>query len=256
MTAPAPTLRKRVVPAAAAAIAIAALAAGAWYGFDAISSQPIRRVDFAGDLQRISRADLEAFARGVEGASPSGASLAAVREAARRIAWVRDATVRRRFPDAVEVTFETHEPLARWGEGGLVSARGELFAAEYEGFLPKFAGPQAGAAQMAREYAAIRDALAPLSSAVTELRLSPRGAWHVGLESGLQIELGRGDIAARLARFVAVWPQLASRGVESRHADLRYANGFALQQQRVAEALPAAARRPAPRIPPRREKKQ
>jgi len=247
-------LRKRIVPATAAAVAVAALAAGAWYGFDAISSQPIRRVVFAGDMQRIARADLDAFARSVEGAAPSGASLAAVREAARRIAWVREATVRRRFPDAVEVTFETHQPLARWSESALVSAKGEVFAADYDGFLPKFTGPEGSSAQMVGEYPALRDAIAPLASAITELRLSPRGAWQVTLESGLALDLGRGDIQSRLARFVSAWPQLASRGVETRHADLRYANGFAVRTAEV-RALPKPAKSPS-RPTARTEKKQ
>jgi cell division protein FtsQ len=242
---PAP-LRRRILPAAAAVVALAALAALAWYGFDAISSQPIRRVAFAGDLQRIARADLDALAQSVQGAASSGASLSAVREAARRIAWVREASVRRRFPDAVEITFETHEPLARWSESALVSTRGEVFAADYDGFLPQFTGPEDASAQMAREYPAIRDALAPLASAITELRLSPRGAWQVVLESGLSLDLGRGEIRERLARFVSAWPQLASKGVETRHADLRYANGFAVRTAEVkAPAQPAA--RPAPR---------
>ncbi len=247
-------LRKRIVPATAAAVAVAALAAGAWYGFDAISSQPIRRVVFAGDMQRIARADLDAFARSVEGAAPSGASLAAVREAARRIAWVREATVRRRFPDAVEVTFETHQPLARWSESALVSAKGEVFAADYDGFLPKFTGPEGSSAQMVGEYPALRDAIAPLASAITELRLSPRGAWQVTLESGLALDLGRGDTQSRLARFVSAWPQLASRGVETRHADLRYANGFAVRTAEV-RALPKPAKSPS-RPTARTEKKQ
>jgi len=251
--APAP-LRQRIVPATAAAFAVAALAAGAWYGFDAISSQPIRRVVFAGDLQRIARADLDAFQRSVEGAAPSAASLGAVREAARRIAWVRDATVRRRFPDAVEVTFETHQPLARWSESALVSAKGEVFAADYDGFLPKFTGPEGSAAQMAGEYPALRAAVAPLASAITELRLSPRGAWQVLLESGLSLDLGRGDIQPRLARFVSAWPQLASHGVETRHADLRYDNGFAVRTAEV-RALPKAARSTS-RPSARTEKKQ
>ena len=252
-TLPAP-FRERIVPATAAAVAVAALAAGAWYGFDAISSQPIRRVVFAGDLQRIARADLDAFARSVEGAAPSGASLVAVREAARRIAWVREATVRRRFPDAVEVTFETHQPLARWSESALVSAKGEVFAADYDGFLPQFTGPQGSSAQMAGEYPALRDAIAPLASAITELRLSPRGAWQVTLESGLSLDLGRGDVHSRLARFVSAWPQLASQGVEARHADLRYANGFAVRTAEV-RALPTPAKSTSRPIA-RTEKKQ
>jgi len=251
---PAP-LRKRIIPATAAVVVASALVTGAWYAFDAISSQPIRHVVFAGDLQRIARADLEAFARSVEGAASSGASLAAVREAARKIAWVREASVRRRFPDAVEITFETHEPFARWSDSALVSTRGEVFTADYEGFLPRFTGPDGASAQMAREYPQMRQAVAPLSSAITELRLSPRGAWQLVLESGLALDLGRGDIQARLARFVSAWPQLASQGVETRHADLRYANGFAVRTAEVrTRAQPAAP--PAPRPAARKEGKK
>jgi hypothetical protein len=148
-------LRQRVIPAAAGTAMAALLAAGAWYGYDYATSQPIRRVVFVGDPGRISRADLDAFALAIEGAPSGSASLAAVREAARRIPWVRDAAVRRRFPDAIEVSFETHEVVARWAEGGLVSTRGDLFNGDHAGFLPLFRGPAAAAPRMAQDYPAI-----------------------------------------------------------------------------------------------------
>ena len=223
-------LRDRIVPVAAAAAVLAILGALGWYGLEAISSQPVRKVHFAGELGRIARADLEAFAQGVQGAASQGASLGAVREAARRIPWVRDATVRRRFPDAVEVTFQTHEPLARWDDGALVSERGEIFNAEYAGALPRFNGPAGAGVAMAGEYAAIAAAVAPVSRTVAELRLSKRGAWQVVLDSGLVLDVGRGDLLPRLERFAAAWPQLAAQGVETRHADLRYPNGFAVKR--------------------------
>ncbi|HEY2630028.1 MAG TPA: cell division protein FtsQ/DivIB, partial [Usitatibacter sp.] len=128
------------------------------------------------------------------------------------------------------VTLEAHEPLARWTEGALVSTKGEVFNAEYAGFLPRFRGPEGTAAKMAAAYPPIASALAPLASALTDLNLSPRGSWQVVLESGLVLELGRADMEQRLARFAAVWPQLTAQGVASRHADLRYANGFALRK--------------------------
>ena len=233
-----PPLR-RALRAIGGLAVVALLAAGIVYGLEAIDSQPIKRVLIAGEVDKIPRADLEAFAQGVQGASASGASLAAVREAARRIPWVRDAAVRRRFPDAIEVTFEAHEALARWDDGVLVSPRGDVFHADFDGALPRFKGPEGAAAAMAREYPAIVAALAPFAAKVAELRLSRRGAWQVVLElpsprpspkgegEQLTLELGRGDIHARLARFVAAWPQIAAGGVDTRHADLRYASGFA-----------------------------
>jgi cell division protein FtsQ len=226
-------LRTRVLPAAAGAAMVAVLAAGAWYGYGYATSLPIQRVVFVGDAGRIARVDLEAFAQSVQGASPTGASLAAVREAARRIPWVRDASVRRRFPDAIEISFETHEPLARWAEGGLVSTRGQVFVADHSVFLPVFKGPAGAVQRMAQTYPSIVKALVPLASAVVEVRVSARGGWTVLLESGLALELGREDIVPRMERFAAAWPQLVAQGGAMRHADLRYNSGFAMRQEKA-----------------------
>jgi len=232
----APALRARILPAAAAVAVVAALAGGGWYGWRELSSRPIAHVGFGGDLARIAPADLEAFAKSLRGQPAGSLSLASVREAARTIPWVRDAAVRRRFPDGIEVRFEAHEPLARWGRSGLVSVRGEVFSAPFDGKLPRFTGPDGSAPQMAEEYASLARIAAPLASPVAEVRLSARGAWQLLLDSGLTLELGRGDIHPRLERFVAAWPGLLARGVRTTHADLRYANGFALR--RAADPSP------------------
>ena len=69
-----------------------------------------------------------------------------------------------------------------------------------------------------------------LASVGHELRLSPRGAWQVVLRSGLSLQLGRGDVTARLARFVAAWPRLVEQQPEPHYVDLRYAGGFATRR--------------------------
>jgi cell division protein FtsQ len=225
-----PASRFRVIAGALlSTLVIAAFGGAGWYGFHALMGQPFQRAVFTGNADKLARADLEALAEKVKGMN----SIAAVREAARRVPWVREASVRREYPDAVEIAFETHDALARWGDRALVSSRGDVFTAPYAGSLPKFRGPDNGARAMAVEYPAIASAVAPLSAAVTELRLSPRGGWHVVLDSGLELELGRGDIQPRLARFAAAWPKLAAQGVETRFADLRHASGFAVRTANV-----------------------
>lgn len=212
----------------AGAAALAGLSAGLWLGYDSVMARPIDRVDFAGETRRVAPSDLERLAAGVRGHPSSAAKLAEVREAAQRIPWVRDAFVRRRFPAAIEVTIASYEPLARWDETRLVSVRGEVFAAEFAGELPKFTGPEATAGEMARTWAVVAPALAPLASTVVELRLSERRAWQARLASGLVLVLGRDDLEARMQRFTDAWPQLAA--LDPKHADLRYANGFALRE--------------------------
>jgi cell division protein FtsQ len=155
--------------------------------------------------------------------------------------------VRRRFPDAVEVSFEAYRALARWGDA-LVSPQGEVFAGETTERLPRLTGPEGSAPEMVRQLPAIAGALAPLGSPLAALRLSPRGAWLAELESGLVLEIGREDINARLARFAAAWPRIAADGAAPRYADLRYPNGFALRRPEVAaERAVKPARQPARR---------
>jgi cell division protein FtsQ len=211
-------------------IALAALGASAWYGYTLASSQPIRSVVFTGDADKIPRADLERLAEGLRALPAGAATLAAVREAAKRIPWVRDASARRQFPDAMVVRLEAFQALARWNEGQLVSTRGEVFPAEFSGKLPRFSGPDGTSAEMTREYASLAAALAPLGIPIVEVKLSARGAWQIALESGLVLELGRGDMAVRVARFAAAWPRLPKEEPEPKYADLRYPNGFAVRR--------------------------
>ena len=246
----APRVRSRILPAMAAAVVIGALAGGGWYGYRLLASRPIEHIELAGDVARIPPRDLDAFARSLQGMAVGSVSLAAVREAARRMPWVRDASVRRRFPAGLEVTFEAHQALARWGANALVSTHGDVFSAPFDGKLPRFQGPDGSAPAMVQEYSAIAPMLAPLGSPIAELHLSARGGWQGLLHSGLVLELGRGDVAPRIQRFVAAWPGLAARGVETKHADLRYANGFALRiasNSQPAGAGPSKPRKPQPK---------
>lgn len=224
-------LRTRILPGIGAVLVIASLAAAAWHGYGLLMSQPFQRVAFAGNVEKLAREDLDALAQIVKGTT----SIAAVREAAKRVPWVREASVRREYPDAVEIAFETHDAVARWGDRALVSSRGDIFSAPFAGNLPKFRGPDSGAPMMAAEYPVIARALVPLAARVSELRLSPRGGWRVVLDSGLELELGRGrgEIHPRIARFVAAWPKLAAQGVETRYVDLRHAGGFAVRTVNV-----------------------
>jgi len=222
-------MKSRLLHAAAALFVIAWLSVAAWYGYDRVLSQPIRSVVYAGPTGRITQFDLDALARGIQSAA-GRPTLAEIRVSARRIRWVRDASARRVSGDTIEIRFETHEPLARWNDDALVSRRGEVFSAEYEEKLPRFRGGEGTAPVLTRTYPAIANAVAPLGSPLVELRLSPRGSWQAVLESGLVLDLGRTDMESRIARLASVWPELNARGAQLTHIDLRYPNGFALQQ--------------------------
>jgi len=89
-------------------------------------------------------------------------------------------------------------------------------------------------------YRRYQAALAPLGMTIDELRLSPRRAWRVRLDNGMQLALGRMQTDKRLARFVALYPRLfgpqpAKDGQAAATppiplmVDLRYTDGFAVR---------------------------
>jgi cell division protein FtsQ len=221
-----PKLGVRMLRGLAGLAVIGALAAAGLYGYRTVLAHPIARVVYAGELDRLPQAELDALTKAVLSAGQP--TLAGVRDAARLVPWVRDATVRRLYPDAVEIRFTTHEAVARWDEKHLVSREGVIFEAEDAAPLPRVHGPEGSALRLVTEFPALAAALAPAGTLV-ELRLSPRGALEALLEGGLTLELGRGEWTERVERFVAAWPRLPEATRATRYADLRYANGFALR---------------------------
>ncbi|HEV3104543.1 MAG TPA: cell division protein FtsQ/DivIB, partial [Trinickia sp.] len=163
--------------------------------------------------------------------------LDAARQAFEQMPWVRRASVRRVWPNALAVTLEEYKPLGTWGSDQLVSVDGELFTAnqgELDADLPAFDGPNGTAKEVVVRYADFKKWLAPLGAELEEVKLSPRYAWTVKLSNGTQIEFGRernpSTLAERSRRLTAAWAAVTARwGKDIEYADLRYPNGFAIR---------------------------
>ncbi len=165
--------------------------------------------------------------------------------------WVRSASVRRIWPNAIRVSIEEQQPLALWNESQMLNTWGQVFTANQgelddDVVLPQFDGPEGKEGLVVNRYAELARWFAPLDVTVRKLSLSDRLAWQVTLSNGMTLALGRdpgadapdpqGGIpgalpfAERIQRFVQALP-MASQKIGDRavtHADLRYPNGFAL----------------------------
>ena len=209
-----------------AALAFAA-AAACWLLHSALF--PVRTVELLTVLKQAPRAEVGATLARAGRGNFFAAPIDELRAALERLPWVRRATVRRVWPDGLEVSLEEHVALARWAAGGLVNQQGERFAGEAAG-LPLFNGPPGSEAEVARRYARFSPLLAPLASPIERLTLSARLAWEVKLANGTELKLGRDADAAeaKLARFVAAYEanELAPLGAG---VDLRYPNGFSVR---------------------------
>lgn len=169
------------------------------------------------------------------------------REAFEAVPWVRQAIVRRQFPNRLRVQLQEHQAQAFWGEDAesrLVNTHGEVFEANAgdveQDDLPRLAGPEGTSAQVLAMYQALKPLFEPLDLAVEELTLSSRGGWTVGLDSGATVELGRGavpEVLARTERFTRTLTQVTSkygrRPEALVSADLRHGDGYALRLRGV-----------------------
>jgi cell division protein FtsQ len=237
-----------VVASALALVAVGLLLWGALSWAARQSSFAFREVVVRGPLERVSATQLEAVVRDELAGTFFTMNLEGARASLARVPWVRGVALRRQWPQRLEVTIEEHAPFARWNDAGLVNAQGEVFVADYDGELPQFEGSEGRAAEVAARYREWSEALAPLALTVANVRLSPRGGWHMkakGAARALAIELGREEPTARLARFVAVYERtigaLARAGTRIEHVDLRYRNGFAARVPGFREHAPKKA---------------
>lgn len=192
---------------------------------------PIRRVQVEGEFHYLDRQALNAAIGGVASGGFFNVDVRAVKKAAEAVEWVDRASVRRIWPDTLQVDIQEQEPVARWGGQQLMNVRGELFAPKQQpGNLPRLEGPEGTAPQVAARYQWLAGLLAPLGLRIAELRQSSRRAWDVTLDNGLHLLLGRSPDETQVARFTAAYPRLLAERVASVEVlDLRYTNGFAVR---------------------------
>jgi cell division protein FtsQ len=249
-------LMNAVASAVYALAAVGALAAGVlWLMRSPLF--PIRSIQLDGDLSRNSVPTIRANAGPMLAGNFYSVDLQKGRAAFETVPWVRRAVVHRVWPDRLAVRLEEHRAEALW-EGLAVSAEevagdklvnsyGEIFEAnvgdvEQDG-LPSFAGPDGSARQVLALYRRLQPVLARLDLAIDKLQLTQRGSWRAELDSGAQIEMGRGsddEVLARTERFVRTLTQVTARyGQPLEYADLRQAGGYAVRLRGVSTTAPA-----------------
>ncbi len=234
---PAAWLNRLLILAGAGVVTVAALQA-----YITLQSIPVEHIIVTGELEH-TRTDV--VQEMIQPALVGGflrADLQRIRAQLEELPWIYQATVQRRWPNALEVHVVEQLPIARWGESGFLNHEGEVFQSassqEWQA-LPRLQGPAGSAKALVAGYQRIVEILAPLHLAVAQLTIDERGQVDVVLAGGMQILLGSEDFLERMHRFVAIYrTELAPRVKEVERVDLRYETGiavaFAQESSRVA----------------------
>ena len=172
--------------------------------------------------------------------------------------WVRQASVRRVWPNRLMIWIEEHDPVAIWTDGRLINRQGELFRIDQSpravGLtpgcrLPTLSGPVGSHDRVLERAQMLEQIFADKGMSLDRLSLSDQFSWRLVLHDGPEVVLGRDTLPRgpqeRVIAFIdhlgwlnqALQKPPAGRSREQVvSADLRYANGFAF---RTSSALPS-----------------
>lgn len=216
---------------------IAGVAVVLWFAVRSVLDRPIQRAEISGKFAQVSRVQIEQVLAPFARQGYVSINLDEVKRALEAIRWIDHVRVARDWPDGVRVFVTEQVAVARWTATnkeimGLLNTRGELFLPEARDLpadLPQLQGPAGTESQVAKLYLDTYPRLLTVGLRLSRVTLDERGAWNLNLSNGVEVRLGRDDVAARLERFIsAASPVIATRTGDVAYVDMRYSNGFAI----------------------------
>ena len=156
-----------------------------------------------------------------------------------QLPWVQDVNVQRIWPDTLVIQVTEQQAAARWIDGQLLNAKGQLFRVADNTIPPdltRLTGPSDQLPVLWQAYQKILPMLEPLHLQLKKLSTDDRFSLELELDNGMRILLGRTDPLIRLHRFLEMYPKIfSSKDKQADYADLRYANGLSIQWRENVE---------------------
>ncbi|MFT4937364.1 MAG: cell division protein FtsQ [Paraglaciecola sp.] len=192
---------------------------------------PVQKIVVSGQRQFVDDRKIEALIRKSQPGSFFNLDVEKAHQDVEALAWVYRASVRKRWPNGLEIYVVEQVPAAKWNDDLLLNQFGDVFQAlmdEGEIDLPSLFGPGGSEQTALQGYLAMRSLLIGADFEISELFLSERFAWNVRLSNGIKLNLGRTEFIDRLQRFIDLYPLLNKQDKAVDYVDLRYDTGLAV----------------------------
>ena len=201
---------------------------------------PIKAVKVEGEVRYLSTETLERLvAENIDGGFFT-LDVEKVRRAVMKAPWVREATVRKLWPDTLYVKIKAQNAIVRWGEGGFLNHKGELFEPEdttQPDGLITLTGPAGTQRLVFEKYRTLMGLLNPQKRTVAWVKLNNRRGWRFKINNGPTVIVGRKDVDERLWKYVKNVEGFLGQKIKNiAQVDLRYSNGFTVHEQVGKEA--------------------
>lgn len=153
-----------------------------------------------------------------------------------RLPWIKQASVRKQWPDELKIHLVEYVPLARWNDQHMIDAEGNSFsvpAARTRGrMMAMLSGPEGSEKEVLAGYRTMGAVLAKNRFTLKAVSMTARHSWVLTLNNDINLNLGRGDTMKRLNRFMELYPVLQQQaqtdGKIISYVDLRYDSGAAV----------------------------
>jgi cell division protein FtsQ len=213
-------------------LVLVALASFAFYRAVPDDTLPVRQVRVLGDFKNLNKDKLQESISPYTNKDFFSVDLEAVETVVRNNPWVYEVSVRRVWPDAIEIRIVEQEIAARWGEEALLNPYGDVFKPSLQQLpegLPVIHGPETKRHELIDQFLATYQKLSGIGLVLKGLTEDRRGSWVINLTNGMSLALGQREQEKRIERFVTAYPGLiAPRKEEVKRIDLRYSNGLAI----------------------------
>ncbi len=200
----------------------------------------IATVSLSGQRQ-VSREEIFAAAGVTDHSSLLFLDVADARAKLESIPWIAEATVRKLYPDRLQITVTEREPFALWqmqGKVTAIAADGTVLSDKIEPrltTLPFVVGK--GAAAKARDFLAVLDRFPAVRDQVRASIFVAERRWNLRLKNGIDVRLPEIDVEGALATLsrLEAEQKLLTRDVAS--VDLRLPDRLSV---RLSDAAAAA----------------
>ena len=213
----------------------------------------IDSVQVYGELRWVNRQRLNEAVKPYLDSNFFSADLNAIKQTVESLPWVASASVRRGWPNQLQIVIQEQHAVARWGDRDLVNDKGQLFQPdgipdELSKKLVRLVGPQNSYQYLFDCYQELQplffsakiasEKVAGEGLAITEVFLNDRRALGIELSNGIYIKFGRVNASVDLynaaARFLRAYEDsLKEQAGKISVVDLRYTNGFAVQWKKA-----------------------
>lgn len=195
------------------------------------SNFPINEIQIKNQYEKVDSLQVDLIIQQYLRGNFFGLDLNLTRNVFKKLPWVREVSVRRIWPDKIEISIEEHQVIARWGNVGLVNDKGEFFNAAYQDDLPYFWGPKNFVSEITQKYFEINKILSKELMQIGTISMSDRLSWEIQTDNNIKIVLGRKDILKKITNFVEHY-QTVLTDINNRieYVDMRYKNGFAIKK--------------------------